>query len=132
MGNHCLWYMNNPSNHFHYENDCLIWTIFRTGKCLSVRNLKLLSELERNCSSWTIFELKNGCPSIDNTSILPPNLGVISSFFNKEFVCTSSSLSMQTLSSWTEALPKCLLIFSSVEICIGELLSPLWTSSQIM
>ena len=26
------------------------------------------------------FELKNVCPSINNTSVLPPNLGVISSF----------------------------------------------------
>jgi hypothetical protein len=52
------------------------------------------------------FELKNDCPSINNTSMLPPNLGVISSFFNKEVVSTSSSLSTQTLSSWTEALPK--------------------------
>jgi hypothetical protein len=38
--------------------------------------------------------------------VLPPNLGVISSFFNKEVVSMSSSLSTQTLSSWTEALPK--------------------------
>jgi hypothetical protein len=50
-GNRCLWYINNLSNHFHYENDCPIWTIFRTGKCMSVRNLKPLSELERHCSS---------------------------------------------------------------------------------
>ena len=50
-GNHCLWYINNPSNHFHYENDHSIWTIFWTGKCMSVRNLKPLSKLERNCSS---------------------------------------------------------------------------------
>ena len=38
--------------------------------------------------------------------MLPPNLGVISSFFNKEVVSTSSSLSTQTLSSWIESLPK--------------------------
>jgi hypothetical protein len=97
------------------------------------------SELENVCPSeitihfpnWKesahpgpFFELKNDCPSISNTSVLPPNLGVISSFFNKEVVSTSSSLSMQNLSSWTEALPKCLLIYSSVEICIGEPLSP--------
>jgi hypothetical protein len=37
--------------------------------------------------------------------MLSPNLGVISSFFNKEVVSTSSSLSTQTLSFWTEALP---------------------------
>jgi hypothetical protein len=78
------------------------------------------------------FELKNEFPSINNTSFLPPNLGVISSFFNKEFISTSSILSTQTLSSWTEALPKHLLIFSYVEICIGEPLSPFWTSSWIM
>jgi hypothetical protein len=48
---------------------------------------------------------------------------VISSFSNKkEVVSTSSSLSTQTLSSWIEALPKCLLICSSVEICIGEII----------
>jgi hypothetical protein len=52
------------------------------------------------------FELKSDCPSINNTSVLPPNLGVISSFFNKEVVSTSSSLSMQTLSSWTKAFTK--------------------------
>jgi hypothetical protein len=34
----------------------------------------------------------------------------------------SSSLSTQTLSSWIEALPKCFLIYSSVEICIGEII----------
>jgi hypothetical protein len=55
--------------------------------------------------------------------VLPPNVGVISSFFNKEVVSTSSSLSTQTLSSWTEDLPKCLLICSSEEIYIGEPLS---------
>jgi hypothetical protein len=50
---------------------------------------------------------------------------VIYSFFNKkEVVSTSSSLSMQNLSSWIEDLPKCLLIFSSMEICIGESFSP--------
>ena len=43
-GNCCLWYISNLSNHFHYENDCPIWTIFRTRKCMSVRNLKPLSE----------------------------------------------------------------------------------------
>jgi hypothetical protein len=37
---------------------------------------------------------------------LPPDLGVIYSLFNKEFISTSYILSMQTLSSWTEALPK--------------------------
>ena len=54
-GNHFLWYINNLSDHFHYENDYPIWTIFWTGKCMSVKNLKPLSELERNCSSLTIF-----------------------------------------------------------------------------
>ena len=54
-GNWCLWYIKNPSNHFHYENDHSIWTIFRTRKCLSIRNLKPLFEHERNYSSWTIF-----------------------------------------------------------------------------
>jgi hypothetical protein len=59
------------------------------------------SELENACPSeilnhflnWKgtahpgpFFELKNDCPSINNTSVLPPNLGVISSFFNKEVV----------------------------------------------
>jgi hypothetical protein len=34
----------------------------------------------------------------------------------------SSSLSMQTLLSWIEALPKCLFMCSSVEICIGEII----------
>jgi hypothetical protein len=48
---------------------------------------------------------------------------VISSFFNKkEVVSMRSSLSTQTLSSWIKALPKCLLICSSVEICIGEII----------
>jgi hypothetical protein len=70
------------------------------------------------------FELKNDCPSINNTSVLPANLGVISSFFNKEVISMRSILSTKTLSSWTEDLPKCLLIFSSVEICIGEPLFP--------
>jgi hypothetical protein len=43
-GNCCLWYISNLSNHFHYENDHSIWTIFRTRKCLSVKNVKPLSE----------------------------------------------------------------------------------------
>ena len=34
----------------------------------------------------------------------------------------SSSLSTQTLSSWIEALSKCLLICSSLDICIGEII----------
>jgi hypothetical protein len=78
------------------------------------------SELENACSSeisnhfpnWKgtahpgpFFELKNDCP-INNTLVLPPNLGVISSFFNKEVVSTSSSLSTQTLSSWTRGFTK--------------------------
>ena len=58
MGNHCLWYIINPSNHFHYENDRSIWTIFRTGKFLFVKNIKPLSELERNSHPRTFFELK--------------------------------------------------------------------------
>jgi hypothetical protein len=43
--------------------------------------------------------------------VLPPNLGVISSFSNKEFISTSTSLSRKytNFSSWTEALPKYLL-----------------------
>ena len=69
-GNHCLWYINNPSNHFHYENDRSIWTIFWTEKCLFVRNLKPLSELESICPIWTFTK-------INNISILPPNWRVI-------------------------------------------------------
>jgi hypothetical protein len=87
------------------------------------------SELENACPSeisihfpnWKesahpgpIFELKNYCPSINNTSVLPPNPRVISSFFNKEVVSMSSILSMQTLSSWTESLPK---MFAYLLIC---------------
>jgi hypothetical protein len=43
--------------------------------------------------------------------MLPPNLGIISSFFNKGFVSTSPSLFLEyaNFSSWTEALPKYLL-----------------------
>jgi hypothetical protein len=48
--------------------------------------------------------------------MLPPILGVISSFFNKEVVSMSSNLNTQTLSSWTDTLPKYMLIFSSREI----------------
>jgi len=67
-----------------------IWTISHVnhnGKSLSIRNLNPLSELERIWFSWTISSnWKNDYPSINNTSVLPPNLGVISSFFNKEVV----------------------------------------------
>jgi hypothetical protein len=43
--------------------------------------------------------------------VLPPNLGVISSFFNKEVVPTSPNLFLKytNFSSLTEALPKYLL-----------------------
>ena len=53
------------------------------------------------------FELKNDCPSINNTLVLPPNLGVISSFFNKEVVSMSSSLSTQTLTKMSAYLLIC-------------------------
>ena len=46
--------------------------------------------------------------------MLLPNLGVISSFLNKEVVSMSSSLSTQTLSSWTKDLPK---MFAYLLIC---------------
>ena len=43
--------------------------------------------------------------------MLPPNLGVISSFFNKEVVSTSPSFFFKyaNFSSWIEALPKYLI-----------------------
>jgi hypothetical protein len=43
--------------------------------------------------------------------VLPPNLGVITSFSNKEFVSMSPSLSLKyaNFSYWKEALPKYLL-----------------------
>jgi hypothetical protein len=55
MGNHCLWYIINPSNHFHYENDHSIWTIFRTRKCMSIRNLKPLAESRKELSKIDHF-----------------------------------------------------------------------------
>ena len=69
---------------------------------------------KQNCSSWTIFRTEKWLSINQYISVLPPNLRFVSSFFNKEVVSTSSSLSTQTLSSWTEALPKCLLICSFV------------------
>ena len=55
------------------------------------------SEISNHFPNWKgtthlgpFFELKNGCPSINNTSMLPPNLGFISFFFNKEVVSTRS------------------------------------------
>jgi hypothetical protein len=56
-------------------------------------------------------KLKNDCPSINNISYLPPNLGVISSFFIKGYVFTSPILFLEyaKFSSWIEALPKYML-----------------------
>jgi hypothetical protein len=66
------------------------------------------SEISNHFPNWKeiahlgpFFQLKNDFPSINNTPVLPPNLGVISTFFNKETVSMSSILSTQTLLSWT-------------------------------
>ena len=72
---------------------------------LSIRNLNPLFEQESICPRWTIFQFWKRMSSII-FSVLPPNLGVISSFFNMEIVSMSSSLSTQTLSSWTKEFPK--------------------------
>jgi hypothetical protein len=109
--NRCLWYINNLSVHFHYENHSPIWTIFQTGKCMFVRNLGPLSRLEGHCPTWTIFQTENDCLEINNISVLPTNLRVIPSFSNKKVISTSTSLSLKyaNFSSWTKALPKYLL-----------------------
>ena len=49
-----------------------------------------------NCSSWTIFRTEKSLSINQYISVLPPNLGVISSFFNKEVVSTSSNLSIHS------------------------------------
>jgi hypothetical protein len=84
------------------------------------------SELENDCLSeilgyfpdWKVTsqpgpfsELENDCPYINNISVLPPNLGVITSLSNKEVISTSPRLSLKytNFSSWTEALEKYLL-----------------------
>jgi hypothetical protein len=92
----------------------------QSGPFFELENV-CLSEISIHFPNWKetahpglFFELKNDCPSINNTSVLPPNLGVISSFFNKEVVSMSSILSMQTLSSWTKDLPK---MFAYLLIC---------------
>jgi hypothetical protein len=54
--NHCLWYINNLSYHFHYKNDCPIWTIFQTGKCFPVRK------------SQTTFQTRKDLPILDHFS----------------------------------------------------------------
>jgi hypothetical protein len=106
-----------------YGTSTIYQTIFVTK--MTVRSGPF-SELENDCPSeildhfpdWKVTaqpgpfsKLENDCPYINNISVLPPNLGVITSFSNKEVISTSPSLSLKyaNFSSWTEALPKYLL-----------------------
>jgi hypothetical protein len=106
-----------------YGTSAIYRTIFitkmtiRSGPFFELENAWPL-EISNYFSNWKgsahpgpFSELENHCPSISNISVLPPNLGVITPFSNKEVISTSSSLSLKyaNFSSWTEALPKYLL-----------------------
>jgi hypothetical protein len=84
---------------FELENDCL-------------------SEILDHFMDWKVTsqpgpfsKLENDCLYINNISLLPPNLGLITSLSNNEVISMSPNLSLKytKFSSWTEDLPKYLL-----------------------
>lgn len=106
-----------------YGMSTIYWTIFVTKMIVCSRPF---FELENDCPleildhflDWKVTsqprpfsKLENDCPYINNILVLPPNLGVITSFSNKEFISTSPILSIKyvNFSSWTEDLPKYML-----------------------
>jgi hypothetical protein len=128
-----------------YGTSTIYQTIFITK--MTVRSGPF-SELENACPSeisnhfpnWKgtahpgpFFELKNDFPSINNTSVLPPNLGVISSFFNKEVVSTSPILFLKYTNFFIldRGFTKISVIYSSMEI-YWRTTSLFWTSSWRM
>jgi hypothetical protein len=87
-----------------YGTSTIYQTIFimkmtvRSGPFSKMENACPL-EISNHFPNWKetahpgpFFELKNDCPYISNTSVLPPNLGAISSFFNKKFISPSPRL----------------------------------------
>jgi len=120
------------------ENECPLWTIFRTGKWMSALDHFPNWKMNVRQKSWATFltgkslpnldhfsKLENYCSYINKISVLPPNLGIITSLSNTEFISTSLSLFVKyaSFSSWTEALPKYFLS-SHLWRYTGELLLP--------
>jgi hypothetical protein len=73
------------------------------------------SEILGHFPDWKVItqpgpfsKLENDSPYINNISVLPPNLGVITSLSNKEVISMSPNLSLKyvNFSSRTEALPE--------------------------
>ena len=93
----------------HVYGTSTIWTIFRTGKCLSFRNLNPLSKQERICPSWTIFQSWKWMFSIICQCSLP-TWRVIIPFQLRELFLRSPSFpgNMKTL-FWREVLSQCML-----------------------
>jgi hypothetical protein len=125
MGNRCLWYINNPSNHFHHENDRSIWTIFRTGKCLSVRNLKSLPKLDH------FSNLKMNVLNLMICQCSLPTWRVISSLSAKGVISTIPNLSRKYANFILErGFVRISVVCSSVGI-YWSFTSPSWTLSRI-
>jgi hypothetical protein len=131
MGNHCLWYINNPSNHFHYENDRSIWTIFRTGKCLSVRNLNHFPNWKETAQAGPFFKLENDCPQFNDMSVLPPNLESHFPLSAKGVISTIPNLSRKYANFILDrGFVRISVVCSSVGI-YWSFTSPSWTLSRI-
>jgi hypothetical protein len=108
------------------ENDCPSRILDHFPSWKVTAQSRPFSKMENDCPTrildhflyWKVTaqsgpfsKLENDYPYINNISVLPPNLGVITSHSNKEVISTSLSVSLKyaNFSSWTEALPKYLL-----------------------